>query len=98
MHDPFLSLGIGPDADDAAVEAAYRRAIKRCPPDRDPAGFQAAREAYEQVRTARDRIAYWLFETEPPTPIDILRRADAQASAPRRPQPALFAALLLGED
>jgi curved DNA-binding protein CbpA len=103
MSDPFLTLGIDPGADDHAVEAAYRAAIKRCPPDRDPAGFQAARAAYERVRTERDRIAYALFETEPPEPLDILRRAEAQGrgddeAAPRRPDPALFAALLRGED
>jgi curved DNA-binding protein CbpA len=103
MPDPFLTLGIEPDADDATVEAAYRDAIKRCPPDRDPAGFQAVRAAYDQVRTRRDRVAYALFETEPPTPVDILRRAEVQRGnraqrALRRPEPALLAALLRGED
>jgi curved DNA-binding protein CbpA len=103
MSDPFLTLGIDPDADDHVVESAYRAAIKRCPPDRDPAGFQAVRAAYERVRTQRDRIAYALFETEPPEPIDILRRAEAQGrrddeARPRRPDPTLFAALLRGED
>jgi curved DNA-binding protein CbpA len=103
MPDPFLTLGIAPDADDATVEAAYRDAIKRCPPDRDPAGFQAVRAAYDRVRTQRDRVAYALFETEPPTPIDILRRAEVQCRcdgerAQRRPEPGLLVALLRGED
>ncbi|MBK5938655.1 J domain-containing protein [Halochromatium roseum] len=81
MADPFLVLGIDSDADDAAVETAYRSAIKRCPPDRDPSAFQAVREAYEQLRTRRDRIAYRLFETAPPQPIDILRRAEVNRRA-----------------
>ncbi|MFP4246186.1 MAG: DnaJ domain-containing protein [Halochromatium sp.] len=81
MSDPFLVLGVDPAADDAAVEAAYRSAIKRYPPDRAPAAFQAVREAYERVRTQRDRVAYRLFETEPPRPVDILRRAEAKRRA-----------------
>jgi curved DNA-binding protein CbpA len=104
MADPYLTLGIAPDADDAAVEAAYREAIKRSPPERDPAGFQAAREAYEGLRTERDRVAHALFDQEPPTPLDLFRRAlmpsdDAGADAGQcRPAPALFKALLRGED
>lgn len=113
MPDPFLILGVDPDADDAAVEAAYRSAIKRNPPDRAPAVFQAVREAYERLRTQRDRIAYRLFETEPPQPVDLLRRAEATrratqsatkqdakqdaGQASRRPDPELIKALLRGE-
>ncbi|WP_462320226.1 DnaJ domain-containing protein [Halochromatium sp.] len=113
MPDPFLILGIEPDADDAAVEAAYRNAIKRNPPDRAPAVFQAVREAYERLRTQRDRIAYRLFETEPPQPVDLLRRAEARRRADqstanteagqdavefsRRPDAELIKALLRGE-
>ncbi|MBK5930728.1 molecular chaperone DnaJ [Halochromatium salexigens] len=108
MSDPFLTLGIDPDADDAAVEAAYRSAIKRNPPDREPAAFQTVREAYERVRTQRDRIAYRLFETEPPQPLDLLRRAEARRHtvapdagagdepASNRPAPELIKALLRG--
>lgn len=103
MPDPYLTLGIEPGADDAAVEQAYRDAIKRCPPDRDPAAFQAVRAAYEQLRTRRDRVAHELFETEPPAPLDLLRRAltGPRPAAPpgsRRPDPALIQALLRGED
>ncbi|NEX17594.1 MAG: molecular chaperone DnaJ [Halochromatium sp.] len=109
MTDPFLTLGIEPDAEDATVEAAYRAAIKRCPPERDAAAFQALREAYERVRTRDDRIAYRLFDTEPPAAIDIIRQAATHGSnadaadpavsqAASRPTPALFAALLRGED
>jgi DnaJ-class molecular chaperone len=77
MTDPFLTLGVDADADDAAIEAAYRSAIKRCPPERDAAAFQALRAAYECLRTARDRVAYRLFEHEPPQPVDVLHRAEA---------------------
>ncbi len=103
MPDPYLTLGVQPDAGDDAVEQAYRDAIKRCPPDRDPAAFQAVRSAYERLRTRRDRVAYELFDTEPPAPLDLLRRAltgphGAAERGARRPDPGLFAALLRGED
>lgn len=106
MSDPYLTLGLAPGVDDAAVEQAYRDAIKRCPPDRDPAAFQAVRAAYERLRTRRDRVAYELFDAEPPAPLDLLRRAltapgVAPSAAPgpgrRRPDPDLLRALLRGE-
>jgi curved DNA-binding protein CbpA len=96
MRDPYLILGLKPDADDAAVERAYLEAIKRCPPERDAARFSAIRTAYEQLRTVRDRVAYGLFDATPPAPADILDRA-APVGAPARPERALIEALLRGE-
>lgn len=105
MRDPYLILGVPDDADDAAIEAAYLAGIKRCTPERDADGFQALRAAYEALRTQRDRLAYALFETAPPEPADLLDRAFPLERAPRpeeaartRPEPALFAALLRGDD
>ena len=60
MSDPYLILGIGEDADDAAVEVAYLEGIKRYPPERDPKRFEALRAAYETLRTRRDRLGYEL--------------------------------------
>ncbi len=96
MRDPYLILGLTPDANDAAVERAYLDAIKRCPPERDAARFSAVRTAYEQLRTARDRSAHALFDTTPPAPADILERA-APVGAPARPERTLIEALLRGE-
>jgi len=96
MNDPFLLLGVPDDADDAAIEAAYLAGIRRSPPERDPAGFEALRAAYEKIRTRRDRLAYGLFDQAPPTPADILSRA-APLTEPRRPKSATLAALLRGE-
>ena len=95
MRDPYLILGLGPDADDTAVETAYLDGIKRCPPERDPERFQALRAAYEALRTQRDRLSYALFDTSPPAIGDILDRA-APLEPDRRPDAALFAALLRG--
>jgi len=95
MSDPYLTLGIGEDADDVAVEAAYLAGIKRYPPERDAERFEALRRAYETLRTHRDRLAYELFDTSPPEPVDILDRA-APIGEPDRPDPALIKALLRG--
>lgn len=97
MRDPYLLLGLNDDADDAAVERAYRQAIKDCPPERDAARFQALREAYETLRTPRARLAHRLFDHFEPELIDLLDRA-APRGAPRRPDPRSFAALLRGEE
>ena len=96
MSDPYLILGVSEDADDTAIETAYLEGIKRCPPERDPGRFEALRAAYESLRTSRGRLAHELFDTSPPEPVDLLDRA-APVGAPRRPEAALFAALLMGE-
>ncbi len=96
MSDPYLTLGLGEDADDAAVEAAYLEGIKRFPPERDAHRFETLRRAYETLRTQRGRLAYELFNTSPPEAADLLDRA-APIDASRRPEPELFAALLRGD-
>ena len=96
MNDPYLVLGVASDADDAAIETAYLEGIRRTPPDRDPEGFEAVRGAYEKIRTRRDRIAFELFDTTPPTPSDVLNKA-APAALPRRPDLKTLQALLRGE-
>ncbi len=95
MRDPYLILGIPDDATDEGVHEAYLAAIKACPPDRDPRRFDEVRQAYETLRTQRDRLAWELFDTSPPQPIDLLDRATPRG-APQRPTLAQFQALLRG--
>ena len=59
--DPFEVLGVPEDADDAAVQAAWLEAVRRSPPDRDPAGFQEARQAWELIRDEASRRRLRLF-------------------------------------
>jgi len=96
MSDPYLILGLGEDADNTAVEAAYLKGIKRFPPERDAARFESLRWAYETLRTHRDRVAYALFDTSPPEPTDFLDRA-APVGEHGRPEVSLFKALLRGD-
>lgn len=97
MSDPYLTLGVPPDADDAAVHAAYLAAVKACPPERDPRRFEALRAAYEALRTHRDRLGQALFDQSPPTLTDILDRAEP-IGEPRRPGRDAVNALLRGGD
>lgn len=96
MSDPYLTLGVGEDADDATIETAYLEGIKRCPPEHDAQRFETLRAAYETLRTRRDRVAHDLFDASPPGPMDLLNKA-APIGVPRRPDQALFAVLLRGD-
>lgn len=96
MRDPYLILGVPDDANDEDVHAAYLAAIKACPPDRDPQRFAAIRQAYETLRTQRDRLTWELFDTSLAQPLDILDRA-TPAGPPGRPSLTQFRALLRGE-
>lgn len=65
MPNPFTILDIEEHADDEAVRAAYVRAIRQSPPDRDPDGFRRIREAYEAIRDTEKRLAFRLFGPPP---------------------------------
>jgi curved DNA-binding protein CbpA len=97
MSDPYVILGLAPDADDEAVRRAYLAAVAACPPERDPQRFESLRGAYEALRTRRARLAQALFDQTPPTLADILDKAEPMG-APRRPPRRLFDTLLRGGD
>jgi curved DNA-binding protein CbpA len=65
MLNPFIILNIEENADDEAVRAAYVRAIRQSPPDRDPDGFRRIREAYEAISDTEKRLAFRLFGPPP---------------------------------
>jgi len=96
MSDPYLILGVDANADDDAIHQAYLTAVRACPPEVDPQGFEAVRSAYESIRGRRERLAHELFDTTPPSPMELLDRA-APTGPARRPGPELFAALLRGD-
>jgi len=79
--DPYLTLGIEPAADDAAIRAAYRAAMKRYHPDQNPSS-----DAAERVRgvTAAYKL---LTDPEQRARFDRQRTLREQMIAPRPPQP-----------
>lgn len=50
MADPFSTLGLPPDADEATVRRRYLELVRENPPERCPERFAEIREAYEQLR------------------------------------------------
>jgi curved DNA-binding protein CbpA len=92
VTDPFTTLGVGADATDEQVRAAWLAAVRRHPPDRDPAGFKRAREAYELLSDGDVRVAHRLFGRPGLRTLgDLARFFEAE---PRRAGFAPFRALL----
>jgi len=69
MVSPFEVLGIDEDADDAAIERAYRERVKEAHPDRGGTleAFQLVRRAYQELEERDRREA----DGERATPADI---------------------------
>ncbi len=76
MIDPYRTLGITAEADDAAVRSAYLTAIRACPPERNAVQFERIRAAFESLSNARKRRSHALFDVSPPTPADLLHAVD----------------------
>jgi len=93
MQDPYLILGVARDATDEIIHQAYLSAIRNCPAEQDPEAFQSIRTAYESIRTKKMRLEYTLFNTDLPTPADLLERLPKR-SQPRRPGVDQFRELL----
>ena len=70
--NPYVVLGVGPEADDEQIRAAYLTKIKQSPPDRAPVEFERIRDAYELLRDRRRRAQYTLFSVNPEAPLESL--------------------------
>ncbi|MGM0605120.1 MAG: ferredoxin Fer [Halobacteriota archaeon] len=69
MPSPFDVLEVDPDADERAIQLAYRRKVKRAHPDHGGTieAFQEVRWAYEQIKSGgvRSDEAFGAQSTEP---------------------------------
>jgi curved DNA-binding protein CbpA len=68
--DPRIVLGVGEDATDEQIRAAYLNKLKQFPPDRSPAEFEQVRDAYEFLRDRRQRFRHFLVSIDPLAPLD----------------------------
>jgi len=62
MADPYLTLGVSPDADEAELRRRYLELVRQNPPEKCPREFAEIREAYEQLRDPVTRLEKQLFQ------------------------------------
>jgi hypothetical protein len=74
--NPYLVLGVPPDADDQTIRQAYLKAVKESPPEADPRRFQAVSQAYEKNKDQDNRHRCILFNGDCPanSPLETLVR------------------------
>jgi curved DNA-binding protein CbpA len=91
VADPYETLGLTPESDDAAVRQRYLELVRQHPPDRSPERFTAIRAAYEQLRDPVDRMQRRLFEIRADESLDeIIAAVRARLRAERIPVDTLL--------
>jgi len=96
MRDPYRTLSVPRDADNATIHAAYLALVRRFSPDRDGERFERVRAAYETIATRRKRIEHELFSTDLPTLGELLEAAITPRPAARPSEEQLRCALAVG--
>jgi curved DNA-binding protein CbpA len=84
--NPFLVLDVPPEATDEQVRASYQKLLRRHPPEQHPERFQMIQEAYQALRTQRDRKGWWLFHMNESEP-GVAETVEAFARIPGRTKP-----------
>ena len=77
-------LGVGPDAGEEEIRAAYVRKVKEHPPDRSPEEFERIRDAYDSLRDPRRRMRDRLLAVDPGAPLVSVIELKAPAAPVRR--------------
>ena len=74
--NPYLVLGLPPEADDQTIRQAYLKAVKEASPDTHPERFQVVSQAYEKIKDEASRRQHLLFHGDCPgaSPLDTLAR------------------------
>ena len=96
MSDPYRTLGVARNADDATIHGAYLELVRRYAPDRHPERFERVRAAYEAIRDRHSRIGHELFSTDPPTLEDLLAVVIMPGPKPRPSEEQLRRAIADG--
>jgi curved DNA-binding protein CbpA len=66
MKTPFDILEVQESASDAEIKAAYLRMVRQYPPDRFPDRFKEIKQAYDAIKSLKDRLAFSLFNVPEP--------------------------------
>ncbi len=99
--NPFLVLDVALDVSDDEVRAAYQRLVRRYPPERHPRQFQQIQEAYQMLRSERERWRWCLLNLPEETgraggPLEVLADFAALPGRMRPPGAAALRTLLRG--
>lgn len=62
MGDPYVVLGVEPDADDETIRRRYLELVRQFTPEHHAKKFSAIRAAYEKLKDLNTRVRYRLFE------------------------------------
>jgi curved DNA-binding protein CbpA len=89
MTDPREVLGIGQEAGEEEIRAAYLRKVKEYPPDRSPEDFERIRDAYDSLRDPRRRMRESLTSVDPFAPFTSVIEMNALQRRFSGPQPWL---------
>jgi curved DNA-binding protein CbpA len=93
MKTPYEILGISENCNDETVKQGYLLMVKQFPPERFPEDFQRIRNAYEKIKTEKDRAALELFDKTLPEPEELIREL-TEVSAENRPDEQTLQELL----
>ena len=71
--NPYIVLGVTPEADDKTIRSAYLEGIREAPPERDPERFKALSTAYHRIKDEKSRHEYELFNRDSPgnSPLEV---------------------------
>ncbi len=89
-ESPFTTLGLAPGAGPEEIAAAYRKLVRRYPPELAPDRFAAIHDAYQMVTSPAHRMK--TAATAPEEELARLFPLPAVALAPSPPRPAPISA------
>ena len=67
MRIPFETLEVSDKADDKEIKQSYLKKVRQFPPDLFPEKFKEIVNAYNAIKTKKDRLRYELFTVIKPT-------------------------------
>jgi curved DNA-binding protein CbpA len=62
MVDPYQTLGLSSDADEATVRRRYLELVKQYSPEKSPQKFSQIRAAYDELRDPVRRLTKQIFQ------------------------------------
>jgi curved DNA-binding protein CbpA len=82
MNNPYETLGLPAEADEAQIRSRYLQLVKEFPPDRAPERFASIRAAYDELRNPAALLEKQLFsltthDSLEALQLDIVRRLEA---------------------